>query len=219
MVVDHIKYAIPSTWNNFTLYFGRISFPLFVFCTVEGYKHTSNFKKYLRRILIAAILSQIPFVLFCSLPTLNKLELNVMFNLAFGLVAIKLYEIVDNKFLKYFCVISMGILSFILNADYKMYGVILMFTLYLFSDNKLKLAIAYFIVVTSRYIFRYFYYGSSNITYMVKTWLCTLIPLIFIILYNGKKGPSIKKFYYWFYPVHMLVLYLISPYTGIINIF
>lgn len=199
--------------------FGRISFPLFAFTIVEGYVHTRSFKDYLFRIIIAAIFSQIPCMLFNSLPELNRFELNVMFTLAFGLIAIKLYEAIDNTFLKYFCVLSIGILSLIVQADYKMYGVMIIFVLYLFRDSKLKKTIAFILVVTIRYLFRIWYYKTGFSEYMIKMWLFTLVSLIFILLYNRKQGPKLKKFYYWFYPVHMLILYLVSPYTGIIDVF
>ena len=39
--------------------------------------------------------------------------------------------------------------------------------------------------------------------------LCSLIPLIFINLYNGKKGKNYKWLFYIFYPVHLLILCLL----------
>ena len=64
MVLDHIKYVYEPSTNFATLYLGRISFPLFAFLLTEGYVHTSNIKKYAKRLLIFGIISQIPFMLF-----------------------------------------------------------------------------------------------------------------------------------------------------------
>lgn len=50
---------------------------------------------------------------------------------------------------------------------------------------------------------------------MIKYWICTTIPLIFMLLYNGKQGPKLKYFYYWFYPVHQLLFYIFSPFTQV----
>jgi hypothetical protein len=214
MVVDHIKYAFPlQTWNNFTLYFGRIAFPLFLFCSVQGYVHTSNFNKYMKRIFIAAIISQIPFALFNKLPTLDRFELNVMVTIFLGLLAIKLYETANNEFLKFFSVTVMAVLASILKTDYGAYGVLLMFALYITKESKIKTAILFIIVVTSRYLIFLIKYYFTSVDYFIKMWLCTLIPLVFIVLYNGKKGPKLQKFYYWFYPVHLMIFYLASPYT------
>ena len=33
---------------------------------------------------------------------------------------------------------------------------------------------------------------------------------IIILFYNGKQGKRIKYFFYWFYPIHMLVIYGLS---------
>ena len=52
MVLDHIKYAIPETECFLTTYFGRFAFPLFAFLLVEGYSHTSDLKKYYKRLFI-----------------------------------------------------------------------------------------------------------------------------------------------------------------------
>ena len=100
MVIDHIKYAFQQTWNDATLYLGRIAFPIFVFCAVQGYIHTHDLIKYLKRIFIVAVISQIPYAFFGTLPLLNRINLNVMFTLLMGLCAIATYDKVDNKIVK-----------------------------------------------------------------------------------------------------------------------
>jgi len=156
-------------------------------------------------------------MLFCSLPGINKVELNVMFTLFLGIVAIKCYESVENKFLKYFLVLSIGLLGLLLRVDYKMYGIIMIFILYRFRDSKIKMVISFAILVFVRHIILAYYNGIGISPYVLKICLSIIASLIFILLYNGKQGKKIQKFYYWFYPVHMLVLYLVSPYT--FNIF
>ena len=102
MIIDHIKYAIPFLTNEITLYFGRISFPLFAFCAVEGYIHTSNLKNYIKRIFIVGLVSQVPFMLFRNLKTIgDPFYLNIMFTILLGFLVIKIYEIIDNKFLTF----------------------------------------------------------------------------------------------------------------------
>lgn len=80
MVLDHIKYAIPETAGFITQYFGRISFPLFAFLVGEGYSHTSNLKKYYKRLIVFALISQVPFMLFRTLVGEWRM-LNILFTL------------------------------------------------------------------------------------------------------------------------------------------
>ena len=89
MVVDHIKYALPTCVNEFTMYCGRIAFPIFAFCTVQGYIHTHDLYRYIRRLIIAGIVSEIPFLLFNSLPTLRCYRIKYNDYTCFGSNGIK----------------------------------------------------------------------------------------------------------------------------------
>jgi hypothetical protein len=86
MFCDHLGYAIFSKFSAFN-YIGRISFPLFAFGISEGYAHTKSKKNYCIRLLMFAIISQVPFNLFCSIFRTGFM-LNIFFTLLIGLIAI-----------------------------------------------------------------------------------------------------------------------------------
>ena len=206
MILDHIKYAIPELNNFVTIYFGRIAFPLFAFLLTEGYVHTSNLKKYYKRLIVFAIISQIPFMLFRTLVGDWK-YLNIMFTLLLGLITITAYDKIEKKYISIPICILVIALGEILRVDYGWFGVILIFLLYLFKEKKILLTISYILLITIYYIIRGFdVFYIKHLLYIIFT----IVPLILIYLYNGKKGRSIKYFYYLFYPVHMLIFYIIS---------
>lgn len=217
MIVDHIKYALPSCYNEFTLYWGRISFPIFAFCAVQGYVHTRDLKKYIIRLLVFGMISEIPYLLFNSLPTLNLINLNIMFELVFGLLAIKVYDYYDKEKEKgLFLVLIVSLIAEIAKADYGVFGVLLMFSFYVFRDSKWKTLLASLAVVSGKYLYRILILEVGFKEYPIKNWICTLIPLFLVVFYNGKKGPGLKWLFYIVYPVHFLILWAISPYIGLI---
>ncbi|WP_088106128.1 TraX family protein [Halalkalibacter urbisdiaboli] len=54
MFIDHFGHFIPDTPEWFR-WIGRIAAPIFIYCVVIGYKNTSNRKKYLVRLGVAAV--------------------------------------------------------------------------------------------------------------------------------------------------------------------
>ncbi len=206
MVLDHIKYAIPSTNNFITMYFGRIAFPLFAFMITEGYIHTTNLKKYYGRLLIFAIISQIPFMFFRTLVGEYHM-LNILFTLLLGLIAIQCYDKIQKKYFSFVLVALIIYLGHILKVDYGWFGVATVFLMYLFKYNKLWLSISYAGLIIIYLYSRNFLYTIQMST--IYTFVFTWLPMVGIILYNGKQGRKSKWFFYIFYPAHMIALYVI----------
>jgi len=128
MAIDHIGAVFISQTDYYWLNFacraiGRLAFPIFVFLIVEGFYHTSNIKRYLTRLGVFALISELPFDLaFYKHNTVNiltdinkvleqpsyfKIVLdnllsaqNVFFTLFLGLLLIALMSMVENKFNK-----------------------------------------------------------------------------------------------------------------------
>lgn len=215
MFIDHVGYIVfdgHSSWFN---YVGRLAFPIFAFQISEGYIHTHDVKKYLLRLILFAFISQIPFLLFHSIIN-NELGLNVIFTLFLGLIAIIIYD-KYNKFVGVFSAIIFGIIAHFLNSDYSFYGVGITFLFYVFNKNKCLLAISFIIATLMQYsylILVYYNYGFEFLKNVFIIYLpyfiCTIFSIIIILCYNKKKGPSTKYFFYLFYPLHMILIYILS---------
>lgn len=204
MVLDHIKYAIPETTCFATQYLGRIAFPLFAFLVGEGYCHTSNLKKYSKRLILFALISQIPFMLFRTLVGEWRM-LNILFTLLLGLGSIAVWDKFGKKSIPIIALLVF--LGKILRVDYGWYGVLSVFVLYLFRQRKIGREIAFLVLNTIYYYPRL----SSNMSLsLVISYSCTTIPVIFLLFYNGKLGRKTKYLYYLFYPIHMIILYGLS---------
>jgi len=206
MFIDHLSYALYGrfTWLN---YIGRLAFPIFAFQLTEGYSHTQNLKKYFLRLGIFAAFSQIPYSLFLHTFT-NNFILNIFFTLFAGLLAITVFDKSKNKFSGLFCAVVIAIISEFLHFDYGYFGVLLIFVFHLFKNNHIHMIVAFIFAVCLKYtislIQNNFYYPSYIIA------LCTMLSIIPILLYNKKQGKHMKYFFYIFYPVHLIILYLIN---------
>ena len=215
MFIDHVGYIVfdgHSSWFN---YVGRLAFPIFAFQISEGYIHTHDVKKYLLRLILFAFISQIPFLLFHSIIN-NELGLNVIFTLFLGLVAIIIYD-KYNKFVGVFSAIIFGIIAHFLNLDYSFYGVGITFLFYVFNKNKCLLAISFIIATLMQYsylILGYYNYGFEFLKNVFIIYLpyfiCTIFSIIIILCYNKKKGPNTRYLFYLFYPLHMILIYILN---------
>ena len=203
MFIDHIGYAIFGKFSFFN-YIGRIAFPIFAFQISEGYSHTKNLKKYFLRLFIFAIVSQIPFMLFSKIIS-NDFTLNIFFTLLLGLISIYMYDKYKYKIIGIVLAILIGFLANFAHCDYGFYGVATIFLFYVFKNDIMKSSIAFIIATTIKYLIPVFKYGLYDVYLYLL--ICTLIPVLFISLYNGKKGKDTRYILYLFYPIHLLLIY------------
>lgn len=203
MFIDHIGYAIFGKFSFFN-YIGRIAFPIFAFQISEGYAHTKDLKKYFLRLFIFAIVSQIPFMLFSKIIS-NDFTLNIFFTLLLGLISIYIYDKSKHKIVGIILAILIGLLSDFAHCDYGFYGVAIIFLFYIFKSDIIKSSIAFMLSTTIKYLIPIFKYGFYDVYLYLL--ICTLLPIIFISLYNGKKGKNTKYLLYLFYPIHLLLIY------------
>ena len=206
MLIDHSKYITPDLNNYITVFLGRISFPIFCFLLVEGYTHTKDFNKYVKRIFVMAIVSQVPFFLFRTLTSSYKV-LNICFSLLIGLIAIRGIDKGKNLFIKIFVPTLCVICAQMLKSDYGTYGIILIISLFVFREKTLYNNIS-FVIINLFYYLRQLWLANliKNANMIIAFGLIGVFTsLIFINLYNEKEGRK-SKFLYWFYPVSLIFI-------------
>ncbi len=206
MFCDHLGYALYGKFS-FLNYIGRIAFPLFAFQLTEGFIHTRSKKNYLYRLLLFALVSQVPFSLFLTLFN-SSVVLNIFFTLFLALVAMLGYEKCENKSIGLLLVAGIACCADLIKTDYGSFGILLIFCFYIFKNKKLYMNLSYIVLILLKYLPSYI---NSNFFYRYLILMfCYLIPLLFINLYNGKKGPNTKYYLYLFYPAHLILLYVFN---------
>lgn len=203
MLFDHTSdIFFGFSWMN---YVGRLSFPIFAFELSEGYLHTKNLKAYIKRLFLFALISQIPFMLFYDALGYS-FKLNVLFTLLFGLFALFTYEHSPNKVLGILFVVGSAFLAELCQTDYGAFGVIIIFLFYFFKEHKLLLTITYALSCFLKYLPSLLTY-SFHYRYLLLC-LFTFVPILLLLLYNGKLGKKTKYLFYLVYPLHLLILSL-----------
>lgn len=196
MLVDHVGYIFFPSEPVFRI-IGRLAFPIFCFLIVEGFHHTRNHLNYLIRLSIFAILSEIPFDLAFYGKIFDLQHQNVFITLALGLASIFCLEEMNTQrrfTIPFVLVIMAGYFS---HCDYGIGGVLLICMFYLTRKSPWTRLFLCGLIL-------YLFFGAFELY-----GFAAMIPITF---YNGKRGPNIKMFFYWFYPVHLLILYAISVY-------
>ena len=234
MLLDHIGVIFQSNLSK-NMYFvlraaGRLSFPLFSFILVEGFFHTKNRKKYQQRLFIFALLSELPYDLaFQYIPAKTPgvlLQLqhplmafstafqqqNVLFTLFLGFTAMlrmertqsyrpySIYKNIDTLIL--FCC-----LSEIFQTDCGAAGILCIFFFYSFYKEKegkyTHFTIKEGLVCTA---------PAALLTYIppFPVQIFAFADTLLLQLYNGEKGKGNKYIFYLFYPLHLLILYLLK---------
>ena len=214
MVIDHVGMMfIPITTVPGILcrVIGRLTAPVMCLFLAEGFYYTSSRKKYGIRLFIFALLSQAPYALMHK-DTLLTIDLNVIYTLFCSFVMLCLYERFADSNLRWLLVgAAIGASTL---GDWGIFGPLFVLAFYVYRNNR-KWQLRCFIAISSGMVVLstafciandYHWYGE-----LWQLGLFLFIPVLF--LYNGKTGsraPFHKWFFYVFYPLHMLIFWMIK---------
>lgn len=240
MLIDHIGYAlvyrmyqqaslingdaIVSAKLLYTIYLvlrsiGRLSLPIFAFLLVEGFLHTKNKKKYALRLAIGAILSEIPYNLLVSGSPVWRNQQSIMITLLLGYFALLAMERCEKLAWKSVVMLPFALLCELVGADYGWGGIVLIALFELSRHMYNRNLIRFFGMLVL------FHYMSSAVlrfgNFSLPMQALGALSMLFIAAYDGRKvtGNKVVQWgFYLFYPVHLLILHLITLMPGTFQI-
>ncbi len=193
MLIDHIG-AVLFPWCEWMRIVGRLAFPIFAYLLVEGFCYTKDVKKYLLRLGLFALISEIPFDLAFFGSVFAPAHQNVFFELFCGILMLYLMLKTPSKVNQIIILIALLLISDWLFLDYGSWGLLMIFVFYRFREQKV-LKLALMILINFLMGYTQIYAGIAA------------VPIAF---HNRELGPKMKMFFYTFYPAHLIILFLIS---------
>ena len=222
MLCDHLWGTIVPGADWLTC-IGRLTFPIFAFMIVEGYFHTKNLKKYVCRLFVFAILSEIPFNLAMGSRIFYPVHQNVLWSFLISIGLIHWNEKVKEKQLWKRVVVGLtsigigyvaGLITFV---DFYHAGILTVLVFYFFKDRKWwcylgQLLCLWYInfEMLGGLSYEVHIFGETHFIARQGIAVLALIP---IWLYKGRQGyhsRMLQYFYYAFYPLHLLILGVIK---------
>ena len=182
---------------------GRLAMPIYAYMIAEGCRHTRNRKQYLLRLLGMGALCQI--VYFVAMGSLYQC---ILITFSLSVIMISLYDAVEREnsvanrirlglgtgVVFFLCAVLPDLLPRTdYEIDYGLPGVLLPLLIYGAGTKGLLLGLTFL-----------------GLKYGGIQWLAFLaVPLL--LAYNGQRGrANIGKLFYWYYPLHLAVIYGIS---------
>lgn len=216
MLIDHIVatslISHDTVWGMMLRIPGRVTAPIMCYMIAEGFHYTSSKRNYLRRLLLFALISHIPYNLCMStrFPTTS-----VMWCLAMGLAALTVVKQENlNRWVKIGAVGLFCVLSYY--ANWNFVGVLWIVFFGIFRGDFKKQMVSFCVIGLLLHIiptFTYLDYGLAHaqMPHWYQLFIFAAVPLL--ALYNGQKGIGpkwISPFFYWFYPAHLLLIYFLN---------
>ena len=203
MIFDHVgdNFFPEMVWMRVI---GRMAMPIFAFCIAEGFSHTHDKVKYLRRMLIFAVLSEVPFDLVTAKKVLEFSHQNIMFTFAWAIIGLLIMDKIGDSTLKRWAknlikalvFIVFMVISIIIGLDYNMAATAIIFVFYML--RKKADLIRNLVAAGVHAVFR-----------NVGIYWFGLLGFIPLLLYNHKRGRGLKWLFYAFYPGHLLLIWIV----------
>lgn len=230
MFIDHIGVYFDTP--TFLRIIGRSSYPLFLFCMVWSYHYTRDRKKYLLRLYLFSIFMTVfSYTINARFPTeygfgnhniflsmfivgvlISTIELFIKDRkkgyIALGIITlVQIFYYIAPTFLPFIRNLSGDITTGIIpNISLNEYGfefVALGVLMYFLKEKKEAFIAMYIIFCLQQFSSEMLMMGTA-----IQWMMIAALPLM--LKYNNQKGPSMKYFFYIFYPAHTFALYYIS---------
>ena len=220
MLCDHLGVFFPgSVWLPCV---GRLAFPIFAFLIAEGACQTHDRGRYMKRLLLLAVVSEIPFDLQYERSFFYPFHQNVIWTFLIALLVICLIERAKQSGKAWIvwpaalAAVAVGFLAgYLVMADYYGAGVLMVLVFYFFRGRRWWNLLGQFVClyyINTEMLGGLFYpvtlFGHEFELLQQSLALPALVP---IWLYRGRQGCHTRGFRwscYAFYPAHMLLLYL-----------
>ncbi len=218
MLLDHLWATIipGQIWMTCV---GRLAFPIFAFLLAEGYRHTSDFKKYLKRMALFALISEIPFNLMAYGMVIFPFHQNVLWTFCLALIAMRDIDRLKPKVRPWLAYLMGAAVAYVYHmvgqlamVDYGGWGILMVLVFYLFPGVNWQQKLAQLACI---YLINWEWMGSMHLpigTFALPIQGLAIFALPLIWCYRGQQGPRTrltKWLGYWFYPVHCLILGLL----------
>ena len=238
MILNHMVYAwqaILPTWLLFPLYAaGGLTFSIMAYFAVEGYRHTSNLKRYLLRLLVFGAIAM-PFHAL----VFGVIQFNIMFTIILGIALLVVYDKAKRRAL-FWLVFALALpLTFF--VDLNVVGVLMIVLYHIIPNEKARriapsvmAGVSWFFVslfgIISLARFRatpgmeaqieFFEsaFGDMNFMMASATFFVGCFAAAFLLIrHNGERGKKMKWMFYAFYPLHLAFLAGVAIALGLID--
>ncbi|MDI9498722.1 MAG: TraX family protein [Bacillota bacterium] len=177
---------------------GRLAFPIFCFLIIEGFRHTSNARRYALRLAVFALISELPFNLALRGRLWAPRYQNVFFTLLLGLLLIMALDRFGLNWRSLVAAILCLGAARHGRTDYGAFGVALIAVLYLLRRRRVL--------------------RSLGLAAMVAWEITAPLAAVPVFWYDGRRDSGRQAaprwFFYVFYPAHLLLFALLARLLG-----
>lgn len=204
MAIDHTAVALvgPGLIYELMRGIGRLAFPVFCLGIAEGARYTRDWRRYLARLLLMAVVSEVPFDFVVGGAPVYSAHQNVMWELAAALVAVRLLMWADSTeprsvripafALAVSVALAIAFAAEVACLDYGFLGIALVCVLWALRSHRVARAVAPSLVLAEE-----------------LPWVVAGSALI--AFYDGTRGQTRHPWlFYLFYPAHLLAIALVA---------
>ncbi len=204
LIEPAVSAGLPSASALLTVHdvlrgFGRIAFPVFAFFIAEGFVQTKSLRRYILRIALFALLSEIPFDLCLYGKAFYLPAQNVLWEFLAGLLLlaaldkIRTSEISSDVLRAFLCVLATAAAAAAAwygHFDYDIRGILLILLFYVFRSDRAFACIGGALILCTYEAFQ----------------IPAVLGFLLLYYYSGERGSQKRSFFYLFYPLHFLLI-------------